>query len=133
MKPDWPKIRSHYEQTGESLRAVAERFAVSISTLFKKAARDKWKQNGGVASFGVEANGSKVEANGSKYPFASILASTVGGSFQIPAAINDWDRLTASRYYLEELGWAVHQLYPPDKGDDKERGKKPFCKGWRDH
>uniref|UniRef100_UPI003782E72D bifunctional DNA primase/polymerase n=1 Tax=Prosthecobacter sp. TaxID=1965333 RepID=UPI003782E72D len=169
MKPDWPKIRAHYEQTGESLRAVAERFAVSISTLFKKAARDKWKQNGGVASFGVEANGSrqeangskalsasisdgsrqeanrsktvsasissgsKVEANGSKYPFASILASTVGGSFQIPAAINDWDRLTASRYYLEELGWAVHQLYPPDKGDDKERGKKPACKGWRDH
>ena len=60
MKPDWPKIRAHYEQTGESLRAVAERFAVSISTLFKKAARDKWKQNGGVAAFGVEANGSKA-------------------------------------------------------------------------
>jgi hypothetical protein len=56
---------------------------VYISTFFKKAARDKWKQTGDVASFGVEANGSKtvaasisggskVEANGSKPLSASI-------------------------------------------------------------
>ena len=82
------------------------------------------------------ANGSAealAAKNGSGFGSNDNLAAKSGSAFHIPASINDWDRLTASRYYLKELGWAVHQLYPPDKGDDKERGKKPFCKGWRDH
>ena len=155
---------------------MAERFAVSISTFFKKAARDKWKQNGDVASFGVEANGSKtvaasisggskveangsktlsasilvgsrqeangsktvaasissgskIEANGSKRPVASILASTVGSSFHIPADINEWDRLTAARFYLQQFQWAVHHLLQPTKGEDKEQGKRSWCAG----
>ena len=28
---------------------------------------------------------------------------------------------------------AVHPLYASDKGDEKERGKKPLTKGWRNH
>lgn len=53
--------------------------------------------------------------------------------FRIPPEINEWDRLEAARYYLHEFGWAVHHLLPPDKGEDKEQGKRPWSKGWRDH
>lgn len=49
MKPDWTTIRVHYQTTGEPLRAVAERFRVSSSTLFKRAAREQWKQHCGIA------------------------------------------------------------------------------------
>ncbi|MFZ4766766.1 MAG: bifunctional DNA primase/polymerase, partial [Roseimicrobium sp.] len=74
---------------------------------------------------------------GSSQGFAAKVGSkngsANGSTFHIPAAINTWDRLTAARFYLLQLHWAVHHLYPPDKGEDKERGKKPCCKGWRDH
>jgi len=79
-------------------------------------------------------NGNKNVNNGSLFPpVGNKLVPTNGNNFSIPAAINDWDRLTAARFYLEDLKWAVHHLYPPDKGEEKERGKKPWCKGWRDH
>ena len=54
-------------------------------------------------------------------------------SFSIPADINAWDRLRTVEFYHRELGWAVHALYAPHKGQDHERGKKPLAKGWRSH
>lgn len=64
----------------------------------------------------------------------NITVPTNGQSrFQVPADINEWDRLTAARFYFQNFHWAVHHLFPPSKGDDKERGKRPWCKGWRDH
>ncbi|RFC48342.1 MAG: Phage- or plasmid-associated DNA primase [Verrucomicrobia bacterium] len=56
-----------------------------------------------------------------------------GGIFEIPAAINEWDRLAASRFYLQQLNWAVHHLSAPDRGQPHERGKKPVSKGWKEH
>lgn len=50
---------------------------------------------------------------------------------EIPENINDLDRLGAARFYLGELGWAIHPLCPPDQGHDQSRGKKPIEKGWR--
>ena len=194
MKPDWSIIRDHYEQTEEPLRALAVRFGVSASTLFKRAAREEWKQTRSVSKPGVEATGSnspeatskigsrdaaievpapvasissapELEANGSNQPVASKDASTPecetgskNGSndsepveaeasllpaasseartrapFVIPADINEWDRLQASQFYLQQFNWALHPLCPPNKGADKERGKKPLLKGWKDH
>ena len=54
-------------------------------------------------------------------------------SLCIPDHINDLDRLQAAQFYHDRLGWAVHPLMPPDRGDDQERGKKPLLKGWRQH
>ncbi len=51
----------------------------------------------------------------------------------IPATINELDRLQAAQFYHDQLGWAVHPLMPPDRGDEQERGKKPILKGWRNH
>ena len=51
----------------------------------------------------------------------------------IPGDINSLSRLEASQFYHGRLGWAVHALCPPDRGDENERGKKPISKGWRDH
>lgn len=51
----------------------------------------------------------------------------------IPADINGLDRLAAARFYADTLGWAVHPLNGPDKGDEKTRGKKPVLKGWPQH
>ena len=51
----------------------------------------------------------------------------------IPDHINDLDRLQAAEFYHGQLGWAVHPLMPPDRGDEQERGKKPLLKGWRNH
>jgi DNA polymerase-1 len=54
-------------------------------------------------------------------------------SFSIPSNINELDRLHAAQFYHDQLGWAVHPLMPPDRGDEQERGKKPILKGWRNH
>ncbi|MCP5560198.1 MAG: bifunctional DNA primase/polymerase [Verrucomicrobiaceae bacterium] len=54
-------------------------------------------------------------------------------SFAIPDTINELDRLQAAQFYHDQLGWAVHPLMPPDRGDEQERGKKPLLKGWRNH
>jgi hypothetical protein len=51
----------------------------------------------------------------------------------IPTSINELDRLQAAQFYHDQLGWAVHPLMPPDRGDEQERGKKPLLKGWRNH
>ena len=51
----------------------------------------------------------------------------------IPDTINGYSRLEAARFYVGDLGWAVHPLLPPDRGDHHERGKKPLLKGWRNH
>lgn len=54
-------------------------------------------------------------------------------NYTIPAEINSWTRLATAQYYHRVLGMAVHPLYASDKGDEKERGKKPLTKGWRNH
>ncbi|PTY02758.1 hypothetical protein DB346_08255 [Verrucomicrobia bacterium LW23] len=41
-------------------------------------------------------------------------------------------RAEAAVYYRDTLGWAIHPLHGPHKGDPKVRGKKPEIKGWRD-
>jgi DNA polymerase-1 len=51
----------------------------------------------------------------------------------IPTTINDLDRLSAAQYYATTLGWAVHPLLGPDRGEPRERGKKPLHKDWRTH
>ena len=60
-----------------------------------------------------------------------------GGSkrrtYVIPSDINSYDRLAAARFYADTLDWAVHPLFAPDRGEPRERGKKPIMKGWRNH
>jgi DNA polymerase-1 len=51
----------------------------------------------------------------------------------IPPHINTLDRLAAVQFYAGTLGWAIHPLLAPDRGDHHERGKKPLLKGWRGH
>lgn len=51
----------------------------------------------------------------------------------IPPNINSLDRFAAAQFYATTLGWAIHPLLPPDRGDHHERGKKPILKGWRNH
>lgn len=86
MKPDWSSIRAHYEQTGESLRAVAERFGVSSSTLFKRAAREQWKQGNAAPASRVEANGSKPAAEAPLAPENGIKVEA-GNESEAPASI----------------------------------------------
>jgi hypothetical protein len=59
---------------------------------------------------------------------AAKSGSKNGSSFHIPADINEWDRLTAALFYLKQFHWAVHHLFQPTKGEDKEQGKRPWCK-----
>jgi DNA polymerase-1 len=51
----------------------------------------------------------------------------------IPPNINTLDRLSAVQFYAGTLGWAIHPLLAPDRGEPQERGKKPILKGWRGH
>jgi hypothetical protein len=51
----------------------------------------------------------------------------------IPSDFHQLDRLAAAQYYATTLGWAIHPLLPPDRGEPQERGKKPILKGWRNH
>ena len=59
---------------------------------------------------------------------AAKSGSKNGSSFHIPADINEWDRLTAALFYLRQFHWAVHHLFQPTKGEDKEQGKRLWCK-----
>ena len=59
---------------------------------------------------------------------AAKSGSKNGSSFHIPADINEWDRLTAALFYLRQFHWAVHHIFQPTKGEDKEQGKRLWCK-----
>ena len=162
MSADWNLIRSSYEGGGGSLRRVAEQFGVSISTLLKRAAREQWKQHVPVdcisrAQDGIRGiNRPEVDSNleskrgiepagqtegdsisgvhdGIRGINRPEVDSTPGHGWVIPEGVHSWDRLRAASFYHQQLGWAVHPLVPPDRGDEKERGKKPCSKGWRDH
>ncbi len=52
--------------------------------------------------------------------------------FVIPDGINEMSLVEAAHFYHGRLGWAVHPLLSHDKGDPKQRGKKPTHSGWRD-
>ena len=58
---------------------------------------------------------------------------TVSNNPAIPVNINALSRHEAARYYANDLGWAIHPLQAPDKGDEKSRGKRPLLKGWVNH
>lgn len=86
----------------------------------------------GTASENGTKNGTK-EAHGAKTGKKSGTGAISGTVPSIPDSINTLNRLEAARFYAGELGWAVHPLNPPDRGDHHERGKKPLLKGWRNH
>jgi DNA polymerase I len=181
-KPDWSKIRAYYESSGEPLRQVAERFEVSERTLFRRSAKEAWKNGSSVGTVDPEngsnisaplpndnpvlpksgsASGSNVSENGTNPGLAAknessemaplpengstdgsnvVKSGSAGGStasksgsVTIPDDINTLDRLGAAQFYFNTLGWAVHPLYAPDRGDPRDRGKKPIFKGWRQH
>ena len=73
----------------------------------------------------VPKNGTSPDQNGTK--------RSTGAIFSIPSDINSWDRLQTAEFYHRDLGWAIHALLPPNKGQEHERGKKPIQKGWRSH
>ena len=152
-KPDWSKIRAYYESSGEPLRQVAERFEVSERTLFRRSAKEAWKNGSSVGTEDPEngsstpiaaknepsemaplpENGSTDGSNVVKSGSNGGSTASKNGSATIPADINSLDRLAAAQFYFNTLGWAIHPLYAPDRGDPKERGKKPIFKSWRQH
>jgi len=46
-RPEWAQLRLEYEMSAErpTLRELADKHGLSRSTIFKRAAREKWKQN----------------------------------------------------------------------------------------
>ena len=48
--------------------------------------------------------------------------------YAIPENINGLSPREAAEFYVNKLGFAIHPLYPSDKGTVKERGKKPFIR-----
>ena len=73
---------------------------------------------------------------GTTHGSAPIIVSTApknGTAPTIPADINTLDRLAAAQFYFNTLGWAIHPLFGPDRGEPRERGKKPVLKAWRQH
>ena len=87
-------------------------------------------ENGSSADESGSNNGTGAAKSGSVPP---ENGSKNGSGTTIPADINSWDRLGTAQFYHRELGWAVHALCPPDRGEENERGKKPIAKGWRAH
>ena len=43
-KTDWIKIKNEYINTGISQRKLAEKYGISVSTLTKRANKEKWQQ-----------------------------------------------------------------------------------------
>ena len=64
---------------------------------------------------------------------AQVAPLPDNGTATIPADINTLDRLAAAQFYFNTLGWAIHPLYGPERGEPRERGKKPILKGWPLH
>ncbi len=77
-----------------------------------------------------------LQESGTTDGSAPIIVSTAqknGTAPTIPADINTLDRLAAAQFYFNTLGWAIHPLFGPDRGEPRERGKKPILKAWRQH
>ncbi|MEI7956989.1 MAG: bifunctional DNA primase/polymerase, partial [Verrucomicrobiota bacterium] len=64
---------------------------------------------------------------------SSTSPAAKNGTAAIPASINTLDRLAAVQFYANTLNWAIHPLLAPDRGEPRDRGKKPILKGWRKH
>ena len=67
-KPDWLEIRQEYIESGLSMAKLAKKHNVSLSTLKKKAAKEKWTADGrtikrpGSPYAGVELNPERLAA-----------------------------------------------------------------------
>ena len=61
-KPDWDAIAADYVEGAESMRAVARRFGVPLTTLRGHAQRERWEQRRRARQF--EALGSIIENAG---------------------------------------------------------------------
>ena len=96
--------------------------------------------NTGTATDLVANNGTADGSGTAEMAPVPEVGGTDGGNTQkigtaatIPANINTFDRLAAAQFYFGTLGWAIHPLYGPDRGEPKERGKKPIFKSWPQH
>ncbi len=60
----WAKVRLEYETSPErpTLRQLADKHCVSLSTLFKRAAREHWKQNAAIVEATRQQIVEKMEA-----------------------------------------------------------------------
>ena len=61
----WSKVRLEYETSVErpTLRQLAEKVGVSVSTIFKRAAREHWKQNAALVDAARQQIAQKMEAS----------------------------------------------------------------------
>ena len=58
---------------------------------------------------------------------AARMAARMAAALTSPlTSTNGTDSLP--RFYLKQFHWAVHHLFQPTKGEDKEQGKRPWCK-----
>ena len=155
---DWTAVRQFYVET-RSLKAAAEKFGVPLGSVKARAHREKWSagmQPNGEAGMqtpsqmhtgthtgapsGMQNEGPMHTSVHTEFANSTPLHTGMHTGMHtgdrqpcIPADINALLRLDAARFYHGRLGWAVHALCPPDRGEESERGKKPIAKGWRDH
>jgi hypothetical protein len=76
-------------------------------------------------------NGSNIDSaakNGSAGNdlLPKVAARMAATSTSPPTSMNGTDSLP--RFYLKQFHWAVHHPFQPTKGEDKEQGKRPWCK-----
>lgn len=85
---DWAKIRAHYESSGESLRRVAALFGIPDRTVFRRSAREGWRQRGDKAAGDFTAEQRLIERFGA--PFFTRIEPSTGAAVAVDFNYLHW-------------------------------------------
>ena len=99
----WANLRLEYETSSArpTLRELADQHAVPRSTIFKRAAREKWKQNAAL----VEATRKQiVEKMEARMEIATTEAADLAAK-QFMAELQPWIEREKAEHVRELFGW----------------------------
>ena len=114
---DWAKIRAHFESSGESLRRVAALFGIPDRTVFRRSAREGWKQSGTKAGDDSTAEQQLIERFGA--PFFTRIERSTGEAVAVDFNYLHWAARFAEEKPLIYRGATASFHAPAGEGDSE--------------
>lgn len=116
---DWAKIRAHYESSCESLRQVAALFGIPERTVFRRSAREGWRQRGNKVAGDFTAEQRLIERFGA--PFFTRIERSTGEAVAVDFNYLHWAAKFAEEKPLIYRGSTASFYEPAGEGDSESR------------
>lgn len=114
---DWAKIRAHYESSCESLRQVAALFGIPERTVFRRSAREGWRQRGNKVAGDFTAEQRLIERFGA--PFFTRIERSTGEAVAVDFNYLHWAAKFAEEKPLIYRGSTASFYEPAGEGDSE--------------